>query len=263
MIVVKYGGHVLESASDNDAIVQSLAHFHAKGGQVVVVHGGGPAVDQELAIHNIPTTMASGYRVTTGEVMQIVQQTLSGSVLRNLTNQFIANGANAVGLSTGDGNTLRAKRFKPMVGGVEIDAGLVGEAASVDGTFLRLLIDNGYLPVISPVSVSAQGVAMNINGDIATGSIAGALSAEEVIFITDVPGIYRNWPDPSSLITEITLSELQGLAPTFADGMAPKVKAVITALASGARRARVIDGRLISNLNDALIGKGGTLVIAK
>jgi len=260
MIVVKYGGHVLESAADNAAIVEVLANFHKNGGELVVVHGGGPAVDQELAIHNIPTTTASGYRVTTPEVMQIVQQTLSGSVLRNLTNQFISQGANAVGLSTGDGQTLRAKQYQPVVGGKTVDAGLVGEAESVDGTFLTLLVKNGYLPIISPVSVSSHGVAMNLNGDIATGAIAGALNASEVIFVTDVAGIYRNWPDRNSLIEEISLDELRSIAPAFADGMAPKVKAVITALSSGANSARVIDGRKIANLIDALAGKGGTVV---
>jgi acetylglutamate kinase len=262
MIVVKYGGHLLESAADNEAIVTTLAHFHSNGGRVVVVHGGGPAVDQELIIHNIPTTMASGYRVTTPDVMQIVQQTLSGSVLRNLTNQFISAGVNAVGLSSGDGNTLRAKKFHPVVNGESIDAGLVGEADHVDGTFLTLLLDHGYLPVISPVSVTMRGQAMNLNGDIATGAIAGALNAEEVIFITDVAGIYRNWPDKDSLIQEISLKDLQELAPSFADGMSPKVKAVITAITSGAQRARVIDGRDVANLVAALAGKGGTVVTA-
>jgi acetylglutamate kinase len=260
MIVIKYGGHVLESAADNDAIVASLAQFHKRGGALVVVHGGGPAVDQELAIHNIPTEMASGYRVSTPEVMQIVQQTLSGSVLRNLTNQFIGHGINAVGLSTGDGGTLRARKYTPQVNGQSVDAGLVGEAETVDGTFLSLLLSNSYLPIISPVSVSKDGIAMNINGDIATGSIAGALNADEVIFITDVAGIYRNWPDPESLIAEISLSDLKELAPSFADGMAPKVKAVITALTSGANRARVIDGRSIANVESALCGEGGTVV---
>jgi acetylglutamate kinase len=260
MIVVKYGGHVLEGASKDDAIVATLAKHHSAGGRLVVVHGGGPAVDKELEIHGIATTMASGYRVTTPEVMQIVQQTLSGQVLRNLTNQFIAHGVNAVGLSSGDGNTLRSRKYSPVVDGRSVDAGLVGEAESVDGKFLNLLVSHGYLPVISPVSVSTSGEAMNINGDIAAGSIAGAMQANEVLFITDVAGIYRNWPDESSLIQEITLSELQELMPTFAGGMAPKVKAVITALSSGAKRARVIDGRTIANLELALTGAGGTVI---
>jgi acetylglutamate kinase len=206
--------------------------------------------------------MACGYRVTTPEVMAIVQQTLSGSVLRNLTNKFIECGVNAVGLSSGDGATLRARKYLPVVDGVSIDAGLVGEAETTNPTFLNLLLDNGYLPVLSPVSVSSDGLALNINGDIAAGSVAGALEASEVLFITDVAGIYRNWPDKSSIISEISLPELQEMAPTFSEGMAPKSRAVITALSSGAKRARIIDGTDITNIQMALMGIGGTVVNA-
>jgi len=260
MIVVKYGGHVLDSAAENDRIVDAISAFHKNGGEVVVVHGGGPAVDQELAIHGISTTMASGYRVTTPEVMEIVQQTLSGSVLRTLTNKFIACGVNAVGLSAGDGAIMRARKYSPIINGQVVDAGLVGEAETTDPTLLNLLIEHRYLPVISPVSVQANGQALNVNGDIAAGSIAGSLLAKEVLFITDVPGIYRHWPDPSTLISEITLEELQQIASTFSEGMAPKVKAVITALSSGASKARIIDGREIANIERALRGIGGTVV---
>ena len=260
MIVVKYGGHVLSDAHENDEVVAAISNFHLNGGKVVVVHGGGPAVDAELKIHQIETTSISGYRVTTPEVMQIVQQTLSGQVLRDLTNKFIARGVNAVGISTGDGNTLRAQKFSPDVDGKKVDIGLVGEAQSSDPSFLNLLVDNGYLPIVSPVSVQSDGTALNINGDLAAGSIAGALEAKDVLFITDVPGIYRNWPDESSLIDEISLAELEELAPTFSQGMIPKSKAVITALKSGASRARIIDGRKVSNIENAFNGSGGTVV---
>ena len=260
MIVVKYGGHVLESAADNDRIVETISRFHKAGGKVVVVHGGGPAVDQELAIHGIATTMVSGYRVTTPEIMAIVQQTLSGSVLRSLTNKFIGSGVNAIGLSAGDGAIMRARKYHPIVAGRPVDTGLVGEADTTDPTLLNLLISHGYLPIISPVSVQIDGQALNVNGDIAAGSIAGALEASEVLFITDVPGIYRHWPDTSTLISEISAAELQGIATTFNDGMAPKVKAVLTALSSGAAQARIIDGRNIENIERAFNGEGGTVV---
>ena len=262
MIVIKYGGHVLESATENDRIVKAIADFHLAGGKAVVVHGGGPAIDSELKVHNIPTVMVSGYRVTTPEVMQIVQQTLSGSVLRDLTNKFIGYGVNAVGVSSGDGNTLRAHKYKPSVDGLPVDAGLVGEAERTDPSFLNLLLRNGYFPVISPVSVQSDGQALNINGDIAAGSIAGALEATEVLFITDVAGIYRNWPDETTLIDQISLAELKEIASTFSEGMAPKSKAVITALSSGAKKARIIDGRKIENLERALQGQGGTVVFS-
>jgi len=191
-----------------------------------------------------------------------VQQTLCGGVLRNLTNSFIGCGVNAVGISAGDGSTLRAQKFAPLKDGVSVDIGLVGEPSSVDPTFVSLLLSNGYLPVISPVAVQSDGQPLNINGDIAAGAIAGALEASEVLFITDVAGIYRNWPDPDSIISEISQRDLLAISSTFADGMAPKVKAVLTALSSGAKRARIIDGTDISNLHSALQGQGGTVVTA-
>lgn len=262
MIVIKYGGHVLGDTPANNQIIAAIADFHLQGGEVLVVHGGGPAIDAELAAHEIAASSISGYRVTSAAVMEVVQRVLSGTVLRDLVNRFIANGVNAVGLSSGDGNTLRAARFMPTVDGEPIDIGLVGEAQSVDPTFLNLLLNNGYLPVISPVAVQSDGVALNINGDIAAGAIAGALDADEVIFITDVPGIFRDWPDPESLIEKISLTDLQAISASFTGGMAPKVRAVTTALTSGAKQARIIDGRSIANLTLAFQGLGGTVITA-
>ena len=260
MIVIKYGGHALDGSMVSDSIIETISKYHLDGGRVVVVHGGGPAINAELAIHNVQTTMSSGYRVTTLDVMHVVQETLSGSVLRNLTNKFISFGVNAVGISSGDGGILRARRFQPMVDGVRTDIGLVGEAESTDPTLLNLLLDHGYLPLISPVGVQSDGTALNINADIAAGSIAGSLGAREILFITDVAGIYRNWPDPDSLISQISLEELEKIAPSFSDGMAPKSKAAITALSSGAKMARIIDGSNKSNLEKAFAGFGGTVV---
>ena len=260
MIVIKYGGHVQGDEGSSAATIAAIAEFHLSGGKVVLVHGGGPAIEEELKVHQIQSTFTGGYRVTTPEVMKVVQRTLSGEVLRELTDKFIGLGVNAVGISAGDGRTVRAKPFRPLVDGRAVEVGLVGEAESVDPTFLNLLLNNGYLPIVSPVSVASDGQALNINGDIVAGSIAGALRATEVLFITDVAGIYRNWPDPSTFITEISLAELKEIAPTFADGMAPKSKAVITALSSGASQARIIDGRDSANLQAAFTGTGGTVI---
>lgn len=260
MIVVKYGGHVLDQAKPEDEVIEVLASHHRKFSNLVVVHGGAPAVDKELQIHGIETQMRSGYRVTTSEVMEIVQQTLSGSVLRNIVNKFISYKVNAVGLSAADGSIIRGKIYKPIVNGSPVDAGLVAEPEIINTALLELLLASGYLPIISPVSASAEGMALNMNGDIVAGAIAGGLGAEEVIFITDVPGIFRHWPDQSSLIDHIRADELTEIAPSFADGMAPKVKAVIDSLKSGAQSARIVDGRDIASVRLALTGAGGTLV---
>ena len=260
MIVIKYGGHVLDASQTDDPIIKAIAAVHKTGRQIVVVHGGGPAINRNLEREKIHAPLIGGWRKTSAEAMQVVQSTLSGSVLRNLVNQFIAAGAQAVGLSTADGNTMRVIKFLPDIDGVKTDIGFVGEPSFVDGKFLSLIVNAGYLPILSSVATGVDGTAYNLNADIAAGAIAGALEADQVIFITDVPGIYRNWPDQESLISSISLSELSSIADTFEDGMAPKVKAVIASLESGAKLARVIDGTNPDSLLAAISGTGGTVV---
>jgi len=261
MIVVKYGGHALPRAGTPDPILAEIAEFHNSGEEIVLVHGGGPQVDAELLIHGIKTEMINGYRETTPEVFEVVQRVLSGQVLRTLVNQLISYGANAVGLSAGDGQTIRATKMQPIVDGNALDIGLVGDATSTNPHLLKLLLSNGFLPVVSPVAVSATGQGLNLNGDLAAGAIGGSLKADEVIFMTDVPGIYRNYPDPESIITQISSEDLRKLQPNFASGMIPKSKAALAALEAGAKRVRVIDGREIANLRSALGGNGGTVVV--
>ena len=260
VIVVKYGGHALPRAGTPDAILKEVANFHNSGKKIVLVHGGGPQVDAELLVHGIATQMISGYRATTPEVFEVVQKVLSGQVLRTRVNQLIGYGANAVGLSAGDGEMIRAERMAPTVNGQSVDIGLVGDVGSTNPRLLRTLLDADFLPVISPVAVSANGEGLNLNGDLAAGAIGGALQADEVIFMTDVPGIYRNYPDPDSLISEISAAELEDIASTFASGMIPKCKAALSALSAGAKQVRVIDGRDSANLVLAFAGLGGTVV---
>jgi acetylglutamate kinase len=260
MIVVKYGGHALPRVGTPDAILKVIAKFQLSGNEIVLVHGGGPQVDDELAIHGIPTEMVSGYRSTTPEVFEVVQKVLSGQVLRTLVNQLISYGANPVGLSAGDGATVRAEKMKPVVDGIEIDIGLVGDVARTDAKLLRTLLEAGFLPVISPVAVDVNGQGLNLNGDLAAGAVGGALKADEVIFMTDVAGIYRDFPNPDSLITSISYEELLSIQPGFTSGMIPKVKAALATLAAGAKQVRIIDGRDARNLEQALVGHGGTVV---
>ena len=244
MIVIKYGGHALPRAGVPDEILKTIADFHLALNRVVLVHGGGPQVDAELEIHGIPTEMISGYRHTSPAVFEVVQKVLSGQVLRTLVNQMIGYGVNAVGLSAGDGETIRATKMEPIVNGVPVDIGLVGDASKTDPSFLNLLLNHGYLPVISPVGVNSKGQGLNLNGDLAAGA----------------KGIYRNFPDESSLITLMSASELKSLQTTFHEGMIPKSKAALAALDAGARSVRVIDGRDAAHLKAALQGHGGTVI---
>lgn len=260
MIVLKYGGHALPSAGDPDGILNVIASFHKSGGKIVLIHGGGPQVDAELAIHGIKSEMSAGYRVTTPEILEVVQSVLSGRVCRTLVNGLIGFGVNAVGLSASDGRTIRAELMRPIVNGLAIDVGLVGDIKSSDPTLLKLLLEENFLPVISPISVDEKGQGLNLNGDIAAGAVGGSLMAEQVIFMTDVEGIYRDYPDKSSIISECSADELRLLQPSLVGGMIPKAKAVLYALDHGAKVARVIDGRDPSNLIAALAGQGGTQV---
>jgi acetylglutamate kinase len=197
--------------------------------------------------------MRNGYRVTTPETFAIVQQVLSGQVLRTIVNALIGYGANPVGISSADGNVIRASK---MTGTGDI--GLVGDIAAVNPGFIRTLLKDGYLPVVSPVGVDSVGQGLNLNGDLVAGAMGGALAADQVIFMTDVAGIYARWPDMDSLISTIDREEIRSME--FAEGMVPKVKAALSALDAGAKLVRIIDGRNLHNLTEALHGKGGTLI---
>jgi acetylglutamate kinase len=255
MFVFKYGGHAIPEGASVDPSIEYLAKLIKSGVKLVVVHGGGPQINRELEIHGIKSEMIDGYRKTTPEVFEVVQRTLSGEVLRNLTNQFISQGINAVGISAGDGNLIRAKNVKP-------ELGLVGVVSAVNPELLKNLMAQGITPVISPIAVNSEGMGMNMNADLIAGAIGGALGAEAVLFSTDVSGIYRNWPDETSLIESIDSKELSSIAIRFEGGMIPKAQAAINAIESGAKSVRIFDGRKIANVIAAFEGKAGTLVLA-
>jgi acetylglutamate kinase len=255
MFVFKYGGHAIPEGASVDPSIEYLAKLVKSGVKLVVVHGGGPQINRELEIHGIKSEMIDGYRKTTPEVFEVVQRTLSGEVLRNLTNQFISQGINAVGISAGDGNLIRAKNVKP-------ELGLVGVVSAVNPELLKNLMAQGITPVISPIAVNSEGMGMNMNADLIAGAIGGALGAEAVLFSTDVSGIYRNWPDETSLIESINSKELSSIAISFEGGMIPKAQAAINAIESGAKSVRIFDGRKVANVIAAFEGKAGTLVLA-
>jgi acetylglutamate kinase len=255
MIVIKYGGHALPEPGVIDSSLSLIADEFKRGEKIVLVHGGGPQINRELALHNLKIEMANGIRKTTPEVLAVVQKVLSGEVLRNIVNQLIGLGINAVGISSGDGGLIRAE---PKIG----DLGLVGDIKEVNKKILMELITNGYLPVISPIGVTNSGAALNLNADLVAGEIGGALGSKKVLFMTDVKGIYRNWPDENSVIPEISAGDLSGMISTFSEGMVPKVESVLIAIAKGAKSAYVFDGRDWRNLEKAIHGDIGTKVCA-
>ena len=249
--VFKYGGHALPKEGQVDPTITFLASLIKSGEKIVLVHGGGPQINRELAIHGIGSEMVGGYRKTTPEVFEVVQKTLSGEVLRGIVAALIASGINAVGISAADGGLIRAKIKDPNLG-------LVGVVDSVNPKIITELLENGYTPVISPIGIDISGQGLNLNADLVAGAIGGALNSDCVYFATDVAGIYRNWPDPDSLIGEISVEELKEIAVNFKDGMLPKSEAVLNAVFSGAKSARVFDGRDATNVAAAFAGQIGT-----
>jgi len=260
MIVIKYGGNALPSDNSTDPVLEAIADAFLDGEQIVLVHGGGPQIDAALTEKGLGKEKIAGYRLTSEQVF--VQSVLSGQVLRSIVNYLIGSDVNAVGLSASDGGLIRARKFKPVVDGKAVDIGFVGEVADVNPMILESLITEGYLPVISPVAADENGIGYNVNADLVAAAIGGALRADSVIFLTDVAGIYRNWPDQSSLISEITIEELREIAPSFSEGMIPKVTAAIKAIDSGAFAVRITDGTDLGCVLDALDDRGGTLVSA-
>lgn len=254
MIVFKYGGHAINEGLGKDPALSFLADLIKSGEQVVIVHGGGPQINRELEVHGIESEMVHGLRKTTPEVFAVVQRTLSGEVLRNLVNQLVSEGINAIGISAGDANLIRGEVRNP-------ELGLVGEVAKIDVSILNTFFENKLTPVISPISVTSEGLGINMNADLIAGAIGGALKAEVVMFSTDVSGIYRDWPEETSVITEICVEELTAISADFSGGMIPKASAAINAINSGAKSVRIFDGRSIENLMLAHSGQSGTLVV--
>jgi len=262
MLVVKYGGHALPDQIEMDPVLEAIGDANIDGDQVILVHGGGPQIDSALKEKGIGKERVAGYRVTTPEVLEVVQTVLCGVVQRSIVNYLLASEVNAVGLTAGDGGLIRAKKLLVIVDNKEIDIGLVGEVAEVNADVLRTLLEFGFLPVISPLANDDQGNVLNINADLVAGAIGGALQADQVVFLTDVDGIFADWPNKDSLIEEITVPELTKLLPSLSEGMIPKVTAVLNAVNSGARSARIVNGTNLKSVLDAFAGVGGTVVFA-
>lgn len=265
MMVIKFGGHAM---TDSEGLfAKAVQGALDLGEECIIVHGGGPQIDAALKAENIASEFKGGFRVTSPEVFAIVQRVLSGQVLRNVVAQLRGAGLNAVGLTGRDGGMLIARKQTQLVNGAEVNLGQVGEVVRVDTAILESLIDSGFLPVVSPIATRGDethedsSTGLNVNADLAAAAIAGAMEASTLIFMTDVPGIYKSWPDTSSLISIIHADELEAIKDQFTEGMAPKVSACLNAIKSGAQSVRVIDGTNPESFALALRGIGGTLVL--
>lgn len=258
-MVFKYGGNAMVSEPLRAAFAQDMVFLRAVGIRPVVVHGGGPQISAMLERLGIASEFRGGLRFTTREAMEVVRMVLTGQVARELVGLINQHGPHAVGMSGEDGGLLRARRTTAEVDGVEQDLGLVGEVVGVNTTAIGSMIEAGKIPVISSIAPelvpleqarseglpidTLTGEVLNVNADTAAAAVAAAIGAEKLVVLTDVEGLYADYPDPSSLISSLSTEELREIVPDLAAGMIPKMKACLTAVENGVPTAAVVDGR--------------------
>jgi acetylglutamate kinase len=263
IVVVKYGGNAMVSPELQQAFAEDIVFLRYAGLKPVVVHGGGPQITEHLNRLGIESEFRGGLRVTTPEAMTVVRMVLVGQVNGDVVNLINDHGAFAVGLSGEDGGMFLAERRPAIVDGVAVDIGQVGDVIEVDPSAVTALLDAGRIPVVATVGRGRDGLSYNVNADTAAAALAASLGAEKLIVLTDVAGLYANWPDSSEVISEITTSQLTALLPSLAAGMVPKMEACLRAVTAGVPRATVLDGReLHALLLEIFTAEGiGTMVL--
>jgi acetylglutamate kinase len=262
-VVVKSGGNAMTDDALRHAFAQDIVFLRYAGVRVVVVHGGGPQITAMLDRLGIESSFAGGLRITSPEAMEIVRMVLVGQVGRELVGALNQHGPFAVGLSGEDAGLFTAERTTARVDGREHDLGLVGDVVTVRPEAVHDLIEAGRIPVVATVAPDDAGRVHNVNADTAAAVLAGALDAEKLVILTDVAGMFRDYPTNRNLVTSITTAELAGLMPTLSAGMIPKMDACLRAVEDEVRSATVIDGRIPhSLLLELLTDQGiGTMVV--
>jgi acetylglutamate kinase len=264
-VVVKYGGNAMTSPELQAAFAEDVVFLRYAGVRVVVVHGGGPQITAHLERLGVPSEFRGGFRVTTPETMQVVRMVLVGQVNSDVVGTLNAHGPFAVGLSGEDAHLFTAERRDVLVDGQPVDVGLVGEVVDVQPAILTALLDEGKVPVVATVARGDNGEIFNVNADTAAAAVAVALQAEKLVVLTDVEGLYADWPTSDEVISSLTADELETLLPTLASGMIPKMEACLAAVRGGVPRAHVLDGRVAhSLLLELFTDEGiGTMVVPK
>ncbi|WP_084957941.1 acetylglutamate kinase [Thermoactinospora rubra] len=243
-VVVKYGGNAMTEESLRERFAEDVVFLRYAGLKPVVVHGGGPQISRQLALQGIESRFTAGLRVTTPEAMQVVRMVLVGQVNREVVGLINRHGPFAVGMSGEDARLFVAERKHAVVDGEKVDIGQVGEVVAVNPGAVRALLDDGRIPVVSSVAAGDDGEIYNVNADTAAAALAVALQAHKLIVLTDVAGLYANWPDDTTVISHLKAKELEELLPTLSSGMVPKMEACLTAVRGGVPQAHVLDGRV-------------------
>lgn len=243
VVVVKFGGNAMVDEALQQAFAEDMAYLRWVGIKPVVVHGGGPQISARLAELGIQSEFRGGFRVTTHEAIGVVRDVLRNQISQGLAALISTAGGDPVVMSGEDSNLFRAEITKLETAEGPVDIGLVGEVTQVNPRAVFEALDAGRIPVISTVAPDAEGQLLNVNADLAAASLAIALGAEKLMVLTDVPGLYSDWPNTDSLVSEITADELQQLLPRLESGMIPKMQACLSAVTGGVPRAHIIDGR--------------------
>jgi len=243
IVVVKYGGNAMLNDELKRAFAQDIVFLRRCGVRPVVVHGGGPQISSMLKRLGIKSEFRGGFRVTTPEAMDVVRMVLVGQVGRELVGLLNQHGNLAVGLSGEDAGLFTAARRSVIVDGEEVDLGLVGDVVEVHPEAVLDLIAAGRIPVIATVAPDEAGDVHNVNADTAASALAVALGAERLVVLTDVEGVYADWPNSTEIIARMNAAELAALLPTLESGMVPKMEACLRAVEGGVPRATVVDGR--------------------
>ena len=247
-ILIKYGGHAMIDDVSMSSTARDTVLLKYVGMKPLIVHGGGPEISRSMDKLGKEPEFIQGLRVTDKETMEIIEMVLVGKISTEIVSQLIKHDGNAISLSGKDSSLIFAHRkgARKIEGSdKEVDLGLVGEVDCINTDLLDMFVENNYIPVISPVGIAEDGTSLNLNADTVAGEVAGAIDAEKLIILTDVPGVLRDPDNPDSLIQKIRISEIPGLIEegVITGGMIPKIETCVKAIENGVKSCHIIDGR--------------------
>lgn len=250
IIVIKFGGNAMVSEDLQRTFAEDIVYLRYAGLRPVVVHGGGPQISAMLDRLGIDSEFRGGYRVTTPEAMDVVRMVLTGQINRDIVSNINKHGPLAAGLSGEDAGLFQGRKRGTVVDGEEVDLGLVGDVIGVNPEGVLAQLDAGRIPVVSSIApdIDDPGQSLNVNADAAAASLAVALGAAKLVILTDVAGLYSDWPNRDSLLSKIAAPELRDLLPSLESGMIPKMSACLDAVDGGVPKAAIIDGRVAHSI---------------